>query len=121
MQEQRGAASDEEPSDQSGNGKARVSDVGDWSKVSASRKDIATHRGNAMRDVLRTGGGVSAATAYALGFIDDPEAVLRQKQMRKQEQDREAILLNRTAALNARQAAPGPAERAGSTDEAPRD
>eukprot|EP00966_Prymnesium_polylepis_P183785 4259982-Prymnesium_polylepis.1 len=39
-QEQRGAASGGEPSDQSGNGtangKARVSDAGDWSEISAS-------------------------------------------------------------------------------------
>eukprot|EP00966_Prymnesium_polylepis_P294093 6792297-Prymnesium_polylepis.1 len=115
MQEQRGAASGEELSDQSGNGKARVSDVGRWSESTAGAKEFATHRRIARWDALRPGGGVSAANAYALGLIDGPEAVLRQKQAR------EAILRKRTASLNAKQAAPGPEERAGSTDEAPRD
>ena len=119
VQEQRGAASGEEPSDQSGNGtangKARVGDVGDWSEVSASRKDLATHRGNVLRDMLRIGGSVPAAAAHALGLIEDKEAVLRQKQV----QDREAVLRAKQAALRARQAASSPAERACSTDEAP--
>eukprot|EP00966_Prymnesium_polylepis_P169157 3911395-Prymnesium_polylepis.1 len=72
-------------------------------KSSSGVKVFASLRGIAIGDALRPGVGVSAADAYSLGLINDTGAVLRQKQARE-------AILKRTALLNARQAAPGPAE-----------
>ena len=116
MQEQGEAARDGAPGGQPGNGKDRVSGVGAWSEVSASRADLAPIRGLVSADIHRRNGKMPVATAYALGLIDDPAAA--EAAILRQTQAREEVARKRRESLHARHVASGPAERARPTVEA---